>query len=107
MRKTKKSEEQRILRDYEAGKYVRVTSPAEVEKVRNGARATVLKDCRVNIRLSSTVLEGLRARAAEEGLPYQSLIASVLHKYVGGRLVEARPDVAVTTTRAGRRKAGP
>ena len=107
MRKIKKSEEKRILRDYESGKYVRVTSVADAEKIRSGARATVLKDCRVNIRLSSTVLAGIRARAAEEGLPYQSLIASVLHKYVAGRLVEAAPEAAMATARAGRRKAGP
>jgi len=42
------------------------------------------KDARVNIRLSTADLEMLKRRAAEEGLPYQSLIASVLHKYVSG-----------------------
>ena len=42
------------------------------------------KDARVNIRLSSADLEMLKRRAAEEGLPYQSLIASILHKYVSG-----------------------
>jgi predicted DNA binding CopG/RHH family protein len=40
---------------------------------------------RVNIRLSSADLQMLKRRAAEEGLPYQSLIASVLHKYVSGK----------------------
>lgn len=40
------------------------------------------KDARINIRLSNADLEMLKRRAAEEGLPYQSLIASVLHKYV-------------------------
>jgi predicted DNA binding CopG/RHH family protein len=42
----------------------------------------------LNIRLSAPILEGLRARAAEERLPYQTLIASVLHKFVTGRLVD-------------------
>jgi predicted DNA binding CopG/RHH family protein len=44
----------------------------------------------VNIRISAMDLEGMQARAAEEGLPYQTLIASVLHKYASGRLVDSR-----------------
>jgi predicted DNA binding CopG/RHH family protein len=48
------------------------------------------KDARVNIRLSEDILHGLKIRAAEEGLPYQTLIASVLHKFVKGRLVNKR-----------------
>ena len=48
------------------------------------ARRYLRKDARVNIRLSSADLEMLKRRAAEEGLPYQSLIASILHKYVSG-----------------------
>jgi predicted DNA binding CopG/RHH family protein len=52
------------------------------------ASATFKKDRRVNIRISSKDLEALQKRALEEGLPYQTLIASVLHKFVSGRLVE-------------------
>ena len=50
----------------------------------------MLKNKRVNIRISSRDLEGLQARAAEEGVPYQTLMASVLHKFVPGRLVETQ-----------------
>jgi predicted DNA binding CopG/RHH family protein len=50
--------------------------------------ATAIKDRRVNIRLSSSDLIGIQARALEEGMPYQTLIASILHKYLNGRLVE-------------------
>ena len=46
-------------------------------------------DGRVNIRLSTRDLVLLRARALEEGIPYQTLIASVLHRYVSGRLIDA------------------
>jgi predicted DNA binding CopG/RHH family protein len=42
------------------------------------------KDARVNIRLSTADLEMLKRRAAEKGLPYRSLFASVLDKYVSG-----------------------
>ena len=52
------------------------------------ARATVRKDRRVNIRLTSRDLARFQKAAIEEGLPYQTLIASILHKYITGRLVE-------------------
>jgi predicted DNA binding CopG/RHH family protein len=53
------------------------------------ARATFRKDRRLNIRISSKDLEAIQKRALEEGLPYQTLIASLLHKYASGRLREA------------------
>lgn len=52
------------------------------------ARATFRKDRRLNIRLSSKDLEAIQKRAMAEGLPYQTLIASLLHKYAAGRLKE-------------------
>jgi predicted DNA binding CopG/RHH family protein len=52
------------------------------------ARATFKKDRRINIRISSRDLEAIQKRALEEGLPYQTLIASLLHKYASGRLVD-------------------
>ena len=53
------------------------------------ARATFRKDRRLNIRLSSKDLEAIQKRALEEGLPYQTLISSLLHKYASGRLKDA------------------
>ena len=61
---------------------------AEVARYREYARATFKKDRRVSIRISSKDLEALQKRAIEEGIPYQTLIGSILHKYAGGRLVE-------------------
>ena len=52
------------------------------------ARATLKKDRRINIRLSQKDLEALQTLAIEEGIPYQTLIASILHKYVAGSFVE-------------------
>lgn len=78
-----------VLRAYERGELVSVATPEEIARVRAAARATAAKDKRVNIRLSSADLADVQARALEEGIPYQTLIASVLHKYVTGRLVEA------------------
>ena len=80
--------EREILTAFEKGKLNSVATKAELEKIRAAARATAVKDRRVNIRLSSIDLNDIQVRALEEGMPYQTLIASVLHKYVSGRLVE-------------------
>jgi len=89
MAKRKQSSDEQLLANYASGKLVSAgLSKAELKKFRDAARATFVKDRRVNIRLSSPVLLDIQARAAEEGIPYQTLIASVLHKFVTGRLVE-------------------
>jgi predicted DNA binding CopG/RHH family protein len=77
-----------VLRAYEAGELKSVATKEELARLRAAARATATKDRRVNIRLSSGDLMDIQARALEEGIPYQTLIASVLHKYVSGRLTE-------------------
>lgn len=77
-----------VLEAYETGKLKSVGTRSELAKLKAAARATALKDRRVNIRLSSVDLNDIQVRALEEGVPYQTLIASVLHKYVTGRLVE-------------------
>jgi predicted DNA binding CopG/RHH family protein len=61
---------------------------ADAKRYQRYATATFKKDRRVNIRISGKDLEALQKRAIEEGIPYQTLIASLLHKYVSGRLVE-------------------
>ena len=83
--------EQEILASFERGEWQPVRNQkSEIARLRAVAEATLLKNKRVNIRISSRDLEGLQARAAEEGVPYQTLMASVLHKFVSGRLVEER-----------------
>ncbi len=82
-------EEQELLASFEAGEWQPVANaPAEIERYRQHARATLKKDRRVNIRLSASDLEAIQRKAAEEGIPYQTLMASVLHKYAAGRLFE-------------------
>jgi predicted DNA binding CopG/RHH family protein len=83
-----------VLEAYESGKLKPSAGKAELQRLRAAARATAIKDKRVNIRLSSVDLLDIQARALEEGMPYQTLIASVLHKYVTGRLSESRPAAA-------------
>jgi predicted DNA binding CopG/RHH family protein len=103
--------EQALLADYEAGSLKSVGTKSEILKLKAAARATATKDRRVNIRLSSGDLQDIQARALQEGMPYQTLIASILHKYVTGGLQE-RSAAAVRTaepkvrTRRQARKAG-
>ena len=93
--------EQDMLKAYEVG-VLKSISPgkAALSKFKAAASATFIKERRVNIRLSSPDLMDIQARALEEGLPYQTLIASVLHKYVAGRLIEKPSRL---TSRAGGR----
>jgi len=80
--------ETEILSAYEAGELAPVATKEELEKLRAAARATGTKDRRVNIRLSSADVRDIQALALRDGIPYQTLIASILHKYVTGRLVD-------------------
>ena len=80
--------ERGVLEAYERGKLTSVATKCELAKFKAAARATAIKDRRVNIRLSSGDLSDIQVKALEEGVPYQTLMASVLHKYVTGRLTE-------------------
>ena len=91
---------------YERGTLVSARpTKAQLGTFRNAARATFIRNRRVNIRLSTADLMDIRARALEEGVPYQTLIASVLHKYVAGRLRETRPRLTPRSTRTRARTA--
>jgi predicted DNA binding CopG/RHH family protein len=80
--------ETELLAAFEKGTLESVATKAELSKFKAAARATAIKDRRVNIRMSSGDLQDIQIKALEEGLPYQTLIASVLHKYVTGRLAD-------------------
>jgi len=98
--------EQEILASFDRGEWKPVRNQkGEIAHFQAVAKATLLKNKRVNIRLSSRDLEGLQAKAAEEGVPYQTLMASVLHKFVSGRLVEAQRRIATRSSRTVRKRA--
>jgi len=83
------SEEKEILEAFESGKLKRSKNAAqEIKQHQAVAEATFKKDARINIRLSSRDLRSLQTRALREGMPYQTLVASVLHKFVDGQLVD-------------------
>jgi predicted DNA binding CopG/RHH family protein len=76
-------DEEDLLAEYERGAFRPVKHQDRArQEAMEAARRYTRKDARINIRLSTADLEMLKRRAAEEGLPYQSLIASILHKYV-------------------------
>jgi predicted DNA binding CopG/RHH family protein len=84
-------EELEILQAWEAGTLRPVGDLAEQVKTHRAvAEATFKKDQRLNIRISSRDLKNLQARALEEGVPYQTFAASLLHKFVSGHLVNRR-----------------
>jgi predicted DNA binding CopG/RHH family protein len=81
-------DEKELLESYENDEWISVMKSSDVAKYKAAAKNTFKKDKRVNIRISEMDLELLQERALIEGLPYQTLMSSVLHKYVTGRLVE-------------------
>jgi predicted DNA binding CopG/RHH family protein len=82
------ADEQQLLDAFAQGALTSVATPALLNDLRQSARATGQKDQRINIRLSSGDLQAIRTRALQEGIPYQTLISSILHKYVSGTLQE-------------------
>jgi predicted DNA binding CopG/RHH family protein len=76
-------EEQEILDLFEAGKLLKVDNEEEEKKIaKKAATHHMKKDARIHIRLTQFDLDRLKRKAAIEGLPYQTLISSILHKYV-------------------------
>lgn len=82
--------EKAILESVDRGEW-RSTNGGKRERTRyaRDARVTFRKDRRLSIRISTKDLEAIQKRALEEGLPYPTLIASVIHKYAAGRLLGA------------------
>ena len=84
-------EEKELLESYERDEWRSISDlKSESERYQEYARATFKKDKRVNIRISLKDLVAIQKKALEEGIPYQTLIASILHKYVSGRLTEKK-----------------
>ena len=81
-------EEKDLLRSFEKGEWKTVANfKEELAQAKEAAANSLRKNARINIRMSSVDLEHIKRKAAYEGLPYQTLIASVLHKYAAGHAV--------------------
>lgn len=80
-------EEVQLLQDFERGEFGSITNfKEEKRKLEEAAADFLQKDKRINIRISSRDLEALKKKASKEGMPYQTLISSTLHKLVTGKL---------------------
>ncbi len=87
--KKMKKKEKDVLDSVERGEWKRIPNfTQEAARYRETARATLRKDKRVNIRMTERDLLRFRKAALHDGLPYQTLISSILHKYINGRLTE-------------------
>ena len=83
-------EERDLVESVERGEWKSVRNlKQEIKKHQQYAQNTLRKDKRVNIRISSRDLEALQSKAVEDGIPYQTLMGSVLHRFVEGRLKDA------------------
>jgi len=84
------SEEKELMESIENDEFVsmRENREKEISDAMQGAHATLKKDKRMNIRISERDLKNLKIRALEEGIPYQTLVSMVLHKYLSGKLKE-------------------
>jgi predicted DNA binding CopG/RHH family protein len=84
-------EEQEILDSFERGEWVPVRDLSKRKRdLIRYARNTLKKDKRLNIRISERDLNELQKKAVSEGLPYQTFVSSIIHKYVNGKLVESK-----------------
>jgi predicted DNA binding CopG/RHH family protein len=88
-RKNVNNEEKDILDSYEKGQWRPAKNrKREIKRLQQYARNTLQKDKRINIRMSSKDLDRVRVMATQQGIPYQTLISSIIHKYVSGYLKE-------------------
>jgi predicted DNA binding CopG/RHH family protein len=79
-------EEHKLLKSFEAGEFKSVLTPERRKIIQETASNTFKKDKRINIRISSRDLNAIQKRALVEGIPYQTLVSSILHKFVSGSL---------------------
>ena len=84
-----RKEEKEILDAYEKGNFSSVPNvKKEISKYREYAKHTLQKNKRINIRISERDLIHIQRKAVEEGLPYQTFISSILHKFITGHLTK-------------------
>ncbi len=80
-------EERQLEKEIERGEWKAVPNLAEeIKKYQKYASNTLNKNKKINIRLTDWDYEKIKIKAVSEGLPYQTLISSIIHKYVTGQL---------------------
>lgn len=81
-------EEQEMLEAYEAGKFTSTLTPGRKQFIEESARLAFKKDKKISIRISGRDLTVIQRKALQEGIPYQTLVASIIHKYASGSLYD-------------------
>jgi predicted DNA binding CopG/RHH family protein len=82
----KLKEEKELIKSIENNEWKPVKDSLKMKKqLMTAAKKTMAKDKRMNIRIAGRDLESLKIKALEEGMPYQTLVSSILHKYVTGQ----------------------
>lgn len=79
-------DEQELLDAVETGEYESVLTESRKKELQAAANLTFKKDKRINIRISNRDLTAIQSKASEEGIPYQTLVSSIIHKYISGSL---------------------
>ena len=79
-------EEQGLLDAVEAGEFESILTESRRKELESIASNTFKKDKRINIRISNRDLAAIQSRALQEGMPYQTLVSSIIHKYISGSL---------------------
>ena len=74
-------DEEKILKDFDAGEFLPVKKKSAKNEYQKYAHASLSKTRNINIRLSERDLQKIKARAVEKGIPYQTLVSSILHQY--------------------------
>ena len=90
-------EEQALVAAFESGEFQSELSLDRKKFIEAAAAQTFKKDKRINIRISGRDLMAIQKRAMEEGMPYQTLIASIIHKYASGSLYDATASNATNS----------
>ena len=79
-------EEQKLLESVEAGNFESVLTETRRKELESIASNTFKKDKRINIRISNKDLTAIQSKALQKGMPYQTLVSSIIHKYISGSL---------------------
>lgn len=91
-------EEQALLDAVEGGEFESVLTEARKKELVAIAGNTFKKEKRINIRITNRDLAAIQARALEEGIPYQTLVSSIIHKYISGSLQDLTANKASQRT---------
>jgi len=85
------NEEKELLHSFEEGEWKSIKNlDNKIKEYSSYARDTLKKDKRINIRLNEKDLESIQNIAVDEGIPYQTLISSLIHKFVTGKLIDKK-----------------